>query len=82
MLVTQTSNGQVAATDFARSVKASGLKIITWTFESARTTAAVYGERPGLMLETLDLLAQDIGVSGVFSDWPGTVTYYANCLGN
>ena len=82
MLVTQTSNGQVAATDFARSVKASGLKIITWTFESARATAAVYGERPGRMLETLDLLAQDIGVSGVFSDWPGTVTYYANCLGN
>ena len=82
MLVTQTSNGQVAATDFARSVKASGLKIITWTFESARATAAVYGARPGMMLETLDLLAQDIGVSGVFSDWPGTVTYYANCLGN
>ena len=48
MLVKQASNGQVEATDFARNVKASGLKIITWTFESARTTAAVYGDKPGL----------------------------------
>jgi glycerophosphoryl diester phosphodiesterase len=34
------------------------------------------------MLETLEVLAQEIGVSGVFSDWPGTVTYYANCAMN
>jgi glycerophosphoryl diester phosphodiesterase len=33
-------------------------------------------------LETLDVLAEDIGVAGVFSDWPGTVTYYANCMNN
>ena len=29
----------------------------------------------------LDVLAQDVGVKGVFSDWPATVTYYANCMG-
>ena len=29
----------------------------------------------------LDALAQDVGVVGVFSDWPATVTYYANCAG-
>ena len=80
MLVWQNSKGQVMPTEFARAVKASGLKIITWTFESAKATAAVYGDQPGLMLEALDVLAQDIGVSGVFSDWPGTVTYYANCV--
>ena len=80
MLVWQNSKGQVVPTEFARAVKASGLKIITWTFESAKATAAVYGDQPGLMLEALDVLAQDIGVSGVFSDWPGTVTYYANCV--
>ena len=28
----------------------------------------------------LDVLAQDVGVEGVFSDWPATVTYYANCM--
>jgi len=33
------------------------------------------------MLEVLHVLARDVGVSGVFSDWPATVTYYANCMG-
>ena len=79
MLLRQNSRGEVEPTAFAKAAKASGLEIITWTFESANATAAVYGDQPGLMLETLDVLAQDIGVSGVFSDWPGTVTYYANC---
>jgi glycerophosphoryl diester phosphodiesterase len=31
-------------------------------------------------MEVLDVLGRDIGVKGVFSDWPGTVTYYANCM--
>ena len=34
----------------------------------------------GQMLQALHVLANDVGVRGVFSDWPGTVTYYANCL--
>jgi glycerophosphoryl diester phosphodiesterase len=28
----------------------------------------------------LDVLAKQVGVKGVFSDWPATVTYYANCM--
>ena len=28
----------------------------------------------------LDVLAKDVGVRGVFSDWAATVTYYANCM--
>jgi len=27
------------------------------------------------------MLAQDVGVIGVFSDWPATTTFYANCMG-
>ena len=34
----------------------------------------------GQMLQALLVLANDVGVRGVFTDWPGTVTYYANCL--
>jgi glycerophosphoryl diester phosphodiesterase len=33
------------------------------------------------MYYTLDALAQDVGVMGVFSDWPATVSYYASCMG-
>ncbi len=33
------------------------------------------------LYKALDVLAQDVGVLGVFSDWPATTTYYANCMG-
>tara|TARA_B110000503_G_C7138170_1_gene409741 strand:+ start:470 stop:1861 length:1392 start_codon:yes stop_codon:yes gene_type:complete len=35
----------------------------------------------GKMYEVLDILAKDVGILGVFSDWPATVSYYANCMG-
>ena len=34
----------------------------------------------GDMLTVLDVLAREVGVIAIFSDWPGTVTYYANCM--
>ena len=33
------------------------------------------------MYKALHVLAKDVKVLGVFSDWPATVTYYANCMG-
>ena len=33
------------------------------------------------MMRVIDVLAQDVRVRGMFSDWPATVTYYANCMG-
>jgi glycerophosphoryl diester phosphodiesterase len=33
------------------------------------------------MLKLLDVLAKDVKIRGIFSDWPATVTYYANCMG-
>lgn len=35
----------------------------------------------GDILTTLDVLAKQVGVLGVFSDWAGTVSYYASCMG-
>jgi hypothetical protein len=35
----------------------------------------------GDMLNVLDVLAKDVGIRGIFSDWPATVTFYANCMG-
>jgi glycerophosphoryl diester phosphodiesterase len=29
----------------------------------------------------IDVLAQEVGVIGIFSDWPATTTYYASCMG-
>lgn len=29
----------------------------------------------------IDVIAQKVGVIGIFADWPATITYYANCFG-
>ena len=33
------------------------------------------------MLQALDVLAKEVGIIGIFSDWPATVTYCATCMG-
>jgi len=38
-------------------------------------------DNDGVTYELLDVLARDVGVIGVFSDWPATTTFYANCMG-
>jgi len=35
----------------------------------------------GDLLVTLDVLAKQVGILGIFSDWSSTVTFYANCAG-
>lgn len=32
-------------------------------------------------MKVLDVLAKEVGIRGVFTDWAATVTYYANCKG-
>ena len=44
------------------------------TFHSAVT-------RGGDVMGVLDVPAKDVGVIGVFSDWPATVSFYANSKG-
>jgi glycerophosphoryl diester phosphodiesterase len=33
------------------------------------------------MCHALDVLARQVRILGIFSDWPATVTYCANCMG-
>jgi len=90
MLVTM-EDGQIVPSAYAEEAKAAGLNIITWTLERSGPLAGGGGwyfqsitdatTHDGVYYELLDVLAQDVGVVGVFSDWPATVTYYANCMG-
>ena len=77
---------------YARDAKAAGLGIITWSLERSGSLADgspgffYQGLAPGLqregdVLQVLDVLARDVGVMGVFSDWPATTTFYAHCAG-
>ncbi|HAD10236.1 MAG TPA: glycerophosphodiester phosphodiesterase [Porticoccaceae bacterium] len=83
-------NGELVPSVYAKAAKAAGLEIITWTLERSgplasgggwyyQTTAELI-DNDGDMMEVLDVLAQDVGVLGVFSDWPATTSYYANCM--
>lgn len=84
-------NGEIVPSEWARQAKAAGLNIITWTIERSGPLATGGGwyyqstadvtTSDGVMYELIDVLAQDVGVAGIFSDWPATVSYYASCMG-
>lgn len=76
---------------YAKQARDAGLQLITWTLERSGPLAGGGGwydqsvsdqiDGDGQMLQVLDVLAEDVGVIGVFSDWPATVSYYASCMG-
>jgi glycerophosphoryl diester phosphodiesterase len=82
---------KIVPSQYAHDAKAAGLDIITWTLERSGTltdgggyyyqTVSPVINKSGDTYELLDVLARDVGILGIFSDWPGTVTYYANCMG-
>jgi len=90
MLVTLDDEGAIVPSAYAKAAGEAGLKIITWTLERSGTLTDGGGwyyqsvrdaiDNPGDTYRLLDVLAKDVGVIGVFADWPATVTYYANCM--
>ncbi|MFW3613496.1 glycerophosphodiester phosphodiesterase family protein [Billgrantia antri] len=81
---------RLVPSEYAQRAREAGLELITWTLERSgplaeggqwyhQTTEDVV-RRDGDKLVTLDTLVQDVGVIAVFSDWPATVSFYANCM--
>lgn len=91
MLVETNDAGDIIPSTYAKAAKDAGLGLITWTLERSGLLAGGGGwyyqtvtdaiKHDGNVYNLLDVLAQDVGILGVFSDWPATVTYYANCAG-
>lgn len=91
VLVTLDEANEIVPSEYAIAAKAAGLDIITWTLERSgllkdgggfyyqSITDAI--DNDGDVYDLLDVLAKEVGVLGVFTDWPGTVTFYANCQG-
>ena len=82
--------GKIVPSTYARQARQAGIDLITWTLERSGPLTGGGGwyyqtvkeviNNDGVMMQVLDVLAQQIGVIGVFSDWPATTTYYANCM--
>ena len=74
---------------YAQRAREAGLTMIAWTLERSgpleeggqwyHSTTEDVIQRDGDKLITLDALVNDVGVIGVFSDWPATVAFYDNC---
>lgn len=85
------SNGEMVPSEYAKSARAAGLDIITWTLERDGPLANGGGwyhqsiseliNNDGDAMNVLHVLAKEVEIIGIFSDWPATVTYYANCMG-
>ncbi len=86
------SSNRIVPSQAARDAKAAGLDVITWTLERSGILAdgnnGFYYQtidsaikREGDVMKVIDVLAKKARIRGVFSDWPATVTYYANCMG-
>ncbi|HSN70532.1 MAG TPA: glycerophosphodiester phosphodiesterase family protein [Steroidobacteraceae bacterium] len=90
-LVTLDADGQIVPSAYATAAKKAGLELLAWTLERSGPLTAGGGyyyrsvadaiSREGDAMVLLDVLARDVGIAGIFTDWPATVTYYANCKG-
>jgi glycerophosphoryl diester phosphodiesterase len=90
-MLTLDDKQKIVPSEYAINAKAAGLDLIAWTVERSgplnngggwyhqSITDAINND--GDTFTVIDVLAQDVGVIGVFSDWPATTTYYANCMG-
>jgi glycerophosphoryl diester phosphodiesterase len=93
-LLSVNAAGKIVPSEYARDIRAAGLDIIAWTFERAdlRQGASRGGwyyqfdpqgvavKKDSDMYLALDVLAREVRILGIFSDWPATVTYYASCM--
>ena len=93
-LLTVNELDEIVPSQYALDIKRAGLDIITWSFERSdlRRGAAFAGfywafdpegravKKDSDMYKALDVLARNVDILGIFSDWPATVSYYASCM--
>ncbi len=91
MLLALNEKNEIIPSAYAKAAKDAGLGLIAWSLERDgpldkgggfyhRSIKAAI-DRDGDTLTVLDVLAKQVGVRGVFSDWPATTTFYASCTG-
>jgi glycerophosphoryl diester phosphodiesterase len=91
MMLALNDAGEIVPSDYAKAAKAAGLDLIAWSLERDGPLNKGGGffhssikkaiDRDGDTLTVLDVLAQQVGIRGAFSDWPATTTFYASCMG-
>lgn len=90
-MLTLNGHREIVASDYALNARTAGLDLIAWTVERSGPLANGGGwyyqtvtdaiNNDGDIFTVIDVLAREVGVIGIFSDWPATTTFYANCMG-
>jgi glycerophosphoryl diester phosphodiesterase len=92
-LLNTSGNGEIVPSVYAVAAKKAGMDLISWSLERSgplkkaaamkeyyiQSIASVINN-DGDIYNIVDALAMKVGIKGLFSDWPATVTYYANCM--
>jgi len=83
-------DGKIVPSRYAEEATKAGLNIFTWTAERSGLlkngggwyyqTITDVTNNDGDVFELLHVLHKDVRIKGVFSDWPATTTFYANCF--
>ena len=84
--------GALVPSQAALDARKAGLELVTWSLERSgplhagdngfyyqTINRAITGESD--VLRVLDVLARQVGIRAIFSDWPATAAFYANCTG-
>ncbi|PVH76081.1 glycerophosphoryl diester phosphodiesterase family protein [Cadophora sp. DSE1049] len=84
-------NNKIVPSEYSIAAKKAGMELIGWSFERSgflKTGGGYYYDyvsevinNDGDMYTVLDVLAREVKILKMFSDWPATVVYYANCMG-
>lgn len=80
MMLSINNNNDIVPSQYAINAKAAGLELIAWSLERSgplnegggyyyQSIADVI-DNDGDMMTVVDVLAQDVGVMAIFSDWP------------
>ncbi|PCM46326.1 glycerophosphodiester phosphodiesterase family protein [Marinobacter sp. ANT_B65] len=82
---------KIVPSEYALNAKTAGLDLIGWSLERSGPLNEGGGwyyqsindaiNNDGDIYTVIDVLAREVGVIGIFSDWPATTTHYANCMG-
>ena len=89
-MLLQLRGGNIVPSEYALAAQRHGLDIIAWTAERSGQLKQGGGgfyyasvadaiDNDGDVFTVMDVLAQDVGIIGLFSDWAATTTFYANC---
>ncbi|KAK3059004.1 hypothetical protein LTR09_000570 [Extremus antarcticus] len=91
LVAADNATGKIIPSTYATTARDVGLDIITWSFERSGPLESGGGSyytginhlinNDGDEYTVIDVIAREIGVIGIFADWPATITYYANCFG-